>query len=478
MTQYTPLLHTHAWFREEITDDEVIDALPAEPAPTRALLLHDPTRRPVGGLARLDWRAAQLHLAAGAEKLREKLHGAGGRRRVAYFGATFIPLALDLGYRSQGWLPIDVFQHHHQGRHWRWPGRAAGVPEPETEVRGLPETRLDGEGDVVLRVCTSYAISPDDTAAVVADPLASIDLTLRRLSLDAFASAAELDAFVSVFADLVGEIHARLPNRRALHLFVAGPVGLCLRLGAALNPSIFPRVVAWQYEQSSRPRYQRAFRLGLSPAQLQARLGVLFLASEPGPRQLRLDIEHRDIQKRLRLSTLADRFSLSTHQAVEARDLSDLLLRQEGEVLHWSGHASPAGEIRVAAAAAKVTSGGGRDLPLDAVVELLRHRASRLPLRLVVLNLCHSAVIARALTEAGIADCAVGMTDSIADEGAILFSEGLYGALGEGCSVGEAFARAKNHMSLTGTHNKDERVVELFAAPGVNPLTLDLLDPG
>ena len=95
MTQYTPLLHTHAWFREEITDDEVADALSAEHPPTRALLLHDPTRRPVGGLARLDWRAAQLHQAIQAERLREKLHGAGGRRRIAYLGATFIPLALD-----------------------------------------------------------------------------------------------------------------------------------------------------------------------------------------------------------------------------------------------------------------------------------------------------------------------------------------------------------------------------------------------
>lgn len=62
------------------------------------------------------------------------------------------------------------------------------------------------------------------------------------------------------------------------------------------------------------------------------------------------------------------------------------------------------------------------------------------PVRLVVLNACHSGPLAKALVSH--VDCAIGMDGTLDERAARSFSARLYGALGDGESIAAAFRRA------------------------------------
>ena len=109
-----------------------------------------------------------------------------------------------------------------------------------------------GQEDVVLAVSASYAV---DEAAIgrtfPSMPVAR--LAAAKMQTNAFWSEASQQEFAKEFRDLVqklGQLHIK-----RVHLVLAAPASLTLRLGANYDERNHPELVVYQYEKSSAPPY-------------------------------------------------------------------------------------------------------------------------------------------------------------------------------------------------------------------------------
>jgi hypothetical protein len=192
---------------------------------------------------------------------------------------------------------------------------------------------------------------------------------------------------------------------------------------------------------------------------------VLFLAANPSDAtHLALDEECRQIEARIRESEYRDRFVLQSHWAVRPDDLISLLLREQPEIVHFSGHGSPADEIILAG-----DDGTGHPVPKDALVELFRVLKDNV--RVVFLNACYARPQAEAITQ--VVDFAIGMNTAIGDVAAIKLSAAFYLAIGHGRSIQEAFDLGRTALQLSRT--PDYATPELLVRDGVNPSDVRLL---
>jgi hypothetical protein len=177
------------------------------------------------------------------------------------------------------------------------------------------------------------------------------------------------------------------------------------------------------------------------PTGKESTMRILFLAANPiDTDPLRLSVEARTIDERLRLAEFRDRFELIQHWAVRAGDLSEFLLRHQPHIVHFAGHGSAAGEIVL-----EDELGQAKAVSPAALAQLFRILKDNV--RLVVLNACLSLPQARAIAKE--IDCVAGMTREISDEAAIKFAGGFYRGLGYGRSVKAAFDLGCNEIDLS-----------------------------
>jgi hypothetical protein len=186
---------------------------------------------------------------------------------------------------------------------------------------------------------------------------------------------------------------------------------------------------------------------------------ILFLAANPVDvaTRLRPDVEFREIDETIRRSKLGDRVELVLQLAVRPGDLQAALERHKPDVVHFSGHCSPSGEVIL-----EDEAGNRKVVSTEAFVGLFRILKGNV--RVVVLNACHGKEQARALTE--VIDFAVGMNTAIDDKAAIAFASGFYQWLASGRSVKESFELAVNRSFLNGWEGAN--APELFARDGLS----------
>lgn len=158
---------------------------------------------------------------------------------------------------------------------------------------------------------------------------------------------------------------------------------------------------------------------------------VLFLSADPtDASRLRLSEELREIQERLQLAKLRERFELSIRMSVRPADISQALLDVQPEVVHFSGHGTREGALCF-----EDERGKTHPVQPEALAALFRQFAKQV--NAVVLNACYAEE--QAIAIARHVNYVVGMKREISDKAAIAFSVGFYQALGAGKTVEEAF---------------------------------------
>ena len=193
---------------------------------------------------------------------------------------------------------------------------------------------------------------------------------------------------------------------------------------------------------------------------------VLFLASSPEDEQpLRLDKETREIQKRVRTADFRDSIWFEWRLARQLPDLIQDLNEVRPHILHFSGHGNRA-EL-----AFEDEAGNATGLDNDQLGRLLEAGAGRI--RLILFNSCDSA--AQAELAVHHVELAIGMERSVGDADAKTFAAQFYNSLGFGLSVGEAFRQAT--FQLEAVHGAGDDIPKLFAADGVDPETVVLVNP-
>jgi hypothetical protein len=186
---------------------------------------------------------------------------------------------------------------------------------------------------------------------------------------------------------------------------------------------------------------------------------VLFLAASPKRTpKLALDEEIREITQKVRLSGGGDFLNVISTWAVRPDDLLQYLNEHEPQIVHFSGHGSPSGEIVLVGSNGRPKAVSPH--ALKALFSTLKYN-----IEVVVLNACYSKLQGQAINE--VIDFVIGMNAEIGDKAAIVFAASFYRALGFDRTVQEAFDQARTAILLEGI--PEENTPVLLVKAGGDP---------
>lgn len=201
--------------------------------------------------------------------------------------------------------------------------------------------------------------------------------------------------------------------------------------------------------------------------ELPEKITVLFMASNPiNSDQLRLDEESRAIKEMIRKSKHRDSVIFETCWAVRPSDILQAINELNPAIIHFSGHGTHTNELVL-----QNPDGTAKFVSKEAIVQTMMVSSDNI--RLVFFNTCFSYGQAEAVVEN--VEAAIGMTDSVGDEAARIFSAQFYSAIGFGLSIKTAFQQAKAAIMLEGI--SEEEVPELYVKDGLDPKELIIVQP-
>jgi CHAT domain len=197
---------------------------------------------------------------------------------------------------------------------------------------------------------------------------------------------------------------------------------------------------------------------------VKAIVKVLFLASNPfAQSHLALDGEIRAIITKIRSADHRDAIDLIPAWAVQPDDLQQLMLQHKPRVVHFSGHGTSDTPLTNASQGGALTSRrdmvvhdsgqveqivfmgeNGKPQPMSMATLVDLFSVLRDEVHLVLLNACHSELIAAAIGE--VIPCSIGMRGEITDNAAVTFAAAFYRALGFGRTIQEAFYLGRNAL--------------------------------
>lgn len=169
---------------------------------------------------------------------------------------------------------------------------------------------------------------------------------------------------------------------------------------------------------------------------------VLFCAADPTDIvRLRVGEELREIQEKLQMSKLRDKFELHQRMSARPSDLSQALLDIQPEIVHFSGHGSSSGALCF-----ENQIGEKHPIPPHALASLFEQFADKIDC--VLLNACYSEIQANSIAK--YINYVVGMKHEIGDQAAIAFAVGFYQALGAGREIEDAYKLGCVQIDLQG----------------------------
>lgn len=193
---------------------------------------------------------------------------------------------------------------------------------------------------------------------------------------------------------------------------------------------------------------------------------ILFLAANPKDSvRLRLDEEHREIERQILLAQKKDSLALVNKGAVRINDLQFHLNQERPTIVHFSGHGTEEGRIIL-----EDNLGKARTVPPEALARVFKTLKDNI--RCVVLNACFSSEQAQAISQ--YIDCVVGMSSDIGDKAAITFSSAFYLAIASGRSLKNAFDQGINEIMLWET--REEHIPKLLVRNNADPSKIFLLE--
>lgn len=244
-------------------------------------------------------------------------------------------------------------------------------------------------------------------------------------------------------------VEALIRNKVVDEALFAALLEMRPRLAGAIDE--LRRKLAAPGGEAAQPRVTRggaAQQPGLSGE--DKRLDVMFVAANPkSMSELKLREEARGIEDKLRGTPGERSIDIRYSWRADADSLMDALYQGVPDVLHFAGHGGRNGAMLLEAA-------GGSSQPVqpDALAALLGARPRR-P-RVIVLNACHSVVMARALLP--LVDAVIGMRDEVADVAARKFAVEFYRAVGHERPIREAFDLARAALRV---HSMSDDLLQL-----------------
>lgn len=433
-----------AQVREQIGDDVIVHAL-HEHGIKQTRLRND-------GIPWDEWVEALESMLRACEADTERAPD----RDPHYFicGRAPLPLFAYLGARLSKWAPHMTVINRRES-HWDRIdlAHAGSDGEPFFQPARRLHDGIEDVGKVAVFISTDHEMDLPTVRAYMRSAKAPIVgvVELRTdgrrwlTAANATAAAAEIDA------ELQG-LRRHFPRHEGLVVFVAGPTQLALMIGRAINPRIHGSV---EFPNFAGPDYVAAVRY--PPPEVTPR--ILILTANPSDcRNIRDGHEIREIKQMLR-QTLAGRIvEPLVETSVTPENLLWAMNRHKPHILQISAHGSIEGDIGLEREDGKLGTA-----PMEAMKRALI--ATGKSVRVIILNACYSAVLARELAEHF--DFVIGVEDPLLTPTAIAFAKGFYGALGEGKNLAEALEQGRALADLKNLRGPDK--IHGFPRPGFDP---------
>lgn len=171
------------------------------------------------------------------------------------------------------------------------------------------------------------------------------------------------------------------------------------------------------------------------------KIKILFLGANPvNTTRIRIDKELREIDTALRMARERDNILLSQRWAVTTQILTQAILDENPNIIHFSGHGTDEGIVL------EDDNGNYKLVPGAALKKLFSLFSD--VLECVVLNACYSKIQAKAISKH--IPYVIGMRSAVPDKAAISFSTDFYSAFGAKKDIEFAYDFGVNNMKLKG----------------------------
>ena len=168
---------------------------------------------------------------------------------VAIGGIAAVPGMFLIGMRMEDESPIELYDWNRDLKLWKMIGGFDDGNRPRPlEVPSISA----GDTEVVLAVSASYPVA-DEAIAATFPGLPVVRLAAGKIEANSYWAEEVQRAFATAFRNAVQTILALQVKR--IHLVLAAPAGLTLRLGATYDERLHPELVVYQFEKSSTPPY-------------------------------------------------------------------------------------------------------------------------------------------------------------------------------------------------------------------------------
>ncbi len=226
-------------------------------------------------------------------------------------------------------------------------------------------------------------------------------------------------------------------QRELLAGYLSEYASLCAALNSAMPADIAE--IGASLGHSLGPSLDKQIHQGGSKVSDRVKILVIF-ANPKGSDHLRLDEEDRIIRECLERAKHRESMHYEIRHAVRVKDLQRMLLEDDYQVVHFSGHATSSGKL-----ALEDEDGNPKLVAPGTLAALLSNFKS---IECVLLNACYSAQ-AGGPVSLGI-PFTIGMEGPISDDAAKHFTRGFYDALGAGKGYQFAYNMGCSAMALEG----------------------------
>jgi hypothetical protein len=185
---------------------------------------------------------------------------AGGRAKedvtVALGGLAGVPCLFLAGMLFDDETNVVVYDWDRNQKVWRL---ADGMDDGK-RMLPLPATSFPmGIKEVVLAVSVSYSVDESAIARTFDQSLPVVHLRSEEILADRFWSIEKQQAYVLAFRDAVQHLMGQGIER--IHLVLAAPASLCIRMGMAYDRRLMPDLLVYQYERTALVPYPWGFRM-------------------------------------------------------------------------------------------------------------------------------------------------------------------------------------------------------------------------
>jgi hypothetical protein len=171
---------------------------------------------------------------------------------------------------------------------------------------------------------------------------------------------------------------------------------------------------------------------------------ILYLSASPNDQQkLSVDEEFRAIHEKVETTP----FKLISVSGTRASELQTVVLENNPEIIHFSGHSS-SDDVLFESEDRK-----SQGVPKNAIVNFFNNLEKK-P-RLVFFNACRTAENLESLSR--LIDFVVVTERAVFDDTAVIFATRFYQFLSRGGSVKSAFNHAKNEFAINPVHGRETR---------------------